>query len=299
MKKIIAIGILSVLFFQTAFSQSNPLDNSLLELAKIYKKFNRQTSPPNEVYAKLKSLKNPQTKTTVEFIRQAITNNNNLTNKSFLTLPDSNSLRCLYIIRQTSLRLSNGESQNSIELVKEIENVSFNTNELTACYYSMLFTAILNKNQPFNLGKTNFQLDKYGLRDEASKGIFVLQLINVCSKALYLEDTSKNNYTNVFQIIQKFPKINGLDYYKFTDFNFPDFTVQIGEKPESYKSYYMDKYFNVLFTHLDCIENCQKVRTAATKKELINTSILNEAAYRKYCRNQETLKKVAPSVIAD
>ena len=64
------------------------------------------------------------------------------------------------------------------------------------------------------------------------------------------------NTKKAFDYIKKFPKFNGLKYYQFTDLNFPDFEtlIEADNGKESYKSYYIDKYYDLLLSHLFCLQ---------------------------------------------
>jgi hypothetical protein len=295
MRKILLLLVLNAITGFCASAQEATVEGSIVELARIYKKFCYRNAPSSETYTQLKALKNPQLKASVEFIRQAVTENNNLNSKNFLACPDTATLKYLHAIRETSIRLGEEDSDN-LEIARQAVNSNPSVFEMVDAYYYMLFSSLLYKNGSFNWSKVNFQLDKYRLPDEGQKGIFVLQLVNACSKALgEMVSADSVNHEQVYNAIQKFPKINGQAYFKYTDFNFPDFEKTIVQEPQSYKSYYLDRYYTLLLRHLDCIENCTTLPNAAKEKEeLIMTSILNEGAYYKYSQDAQALKKINP-----
>jgi hypothetical protein len=100
------------------------------------------------------------------------------------------------------------------------------------------------------------------------------------------------NTKKVFDYINKFPKFNGLKYYQFTDLNFPDFEMIIEEDKgkESYKGYYIDKYYDLLLSHLTCL-NKQKAKDKDIN-DLLLGSILKDRIFYKYTKNKEILESI-------
>ena len=86
--------------------------------------------------------------------------------------------------------------------------------------------------------------------------------------------------------------LNGLKYYQLTDLNFPDFEMIIIEDvgKQGYKSYYIDKYYDLLLSHLTCLNN-EKAKDKDIK-DLLLGSILKDRIFYKYTKNKETLESI-------
>ena len=158
----------------------------------------------------------------------------------------------------------------------------------------MLFVAAGNKNQPFDFSGTDLKLKDYNLKDDTEKGILVLNAINICNKTVwgYMNIAKPANTKKAFEYIKKFPKINGRPYYQYTEFYFPDFETNIieGKGLQSYKSYYLNKFYETLLFHLVCLN--KEGATEKEKQDLLLGSILKENKLYKYTEYQKTLESI-------
>ena len=90
--------------------------------------------------------------------------------------------------------------------------------------------------------------------------------------------------------IEKYPKFNEQPYYQYLDFGFPDFEMKIvkDKEKESYKSYYLNKYYDTLLYHLECLS--QKRKYKEKRNDLLLGSILKEENYYKYSKKKDVLE---------
>ena len=97
------------------------------------------------------------------------------------------------------------------------------------------------------------------------------------------------NYKKALQHINKYPKFNGQKYYQYLDFGFEDFEMEIVKDNgiESYKYYYVNKYYQTLIYHMRCLN--QKNKYKKERENLLLGSILKEENYYKYSKDKETL----------
>ncbi|MCD4694591.1 MAG: hypothetical protein K8S16_00010 [Bacteroidales bacterium] len=252
-----------------------------------------RNNPPTGTDAKLDNLKTDELTTTVEFIRQAITPKNQLTDKRYLTLPDTISLRYIYTVRLINLNIREENPKDNNELISDTLKSNIKYFKLVDNYYDMLFSGIGNKNQPFDLTTIDFELDKYNLKTDTEKGIFFLKAMSLCGMTIwgYMNIVKPPNYKAAMEKINKYPKFNGQPYYQYLDLNFPDFKIKIlkDEDEMSYKEYFIDKYLNTLIYHYMCLS--QKKKYNEQKMDLVLGSILKEKQYYKYSKNhKEQLK---------
>jgi hypothetical protein len=279
----------------TVFSFGQTIENEkLIELGKAYKDFIFRNEPPKDFVKNLQTNTSENLKFATNFIAQTITTNNDLLEHQFLALPDSQSLKFIYIIRSINYNIRKEDRIDNTKLIDSLKNKDILRNELVDGYYDILFTSVGNKNQPFDFSKVDFKLKDYNLSNDTEKGIFFLQCMHYCGRTIwgYMNVVKPANTGKAFAHIKKFPKFNGLKYYQFTDLNFPDFEMLLeeGKGMQSYKSYYIDKYYDLLLSHLICLN-----KEGAKEKEindLLLGSILRDRNLYKYTKNKETLENI-------
>lgn len=253
-----------------------------------------RNNPPKDVLKEMRSEVSENLKIATEFICQSITSKNKLLTQAYLTKPDEKVLKQIYIIYAISQNLTEENRVDNNNLIDSLSSKNISVYELVDNYYQMLFTAVGNKNQPFDLSKTNLELNKYGLKDETEKGILVLEVMRSCGSDIwgYMNIVKPANTKKALEEIKKFPKINGQAYYQFRDLYFPDFDMKIttDKDIESYKEFYINKFYEVLLSHLICLRN--EGGNEKEKMDLMLGSILKDKGLYKYTRYKEVLEKM-------
>lgn len=289
----ITLTILSIFLIAFSYGQSTENDK-LIELGKAYKDFMFRNEPPKGFIKELQANIPEHLKLASNFIAQTITTDNNLLKQPYLSLPDDQTLKFVYIIRSINNNIRKENQIDNNKLIDSLKTTSIPKNELVDSYYSMLFASVGNKITPFDFSKVDFKLKEYNLTNDTEKGIFFLQCMDYCGKTIwgYMNVVKPANTEKAYDFIKKYPKFNGLKYYQFTDLNFPDFEmiIVIDKGKQSYKSYYIDKYYDVLLTHLKCLN-----KEGAKEKEiddLLLGSILKDSNLYKYTKHKETLENI-------
>lgn len=290
MNKIITLIFLLIFSIQSTFATD--LDNGIIELGKIYRNFVFRNNPTELTFKKLDEIKSSELEVTKLFIRECITPNNNLTSEKFLKLPDEQTLINLYLIMKVNANVREKTPKDNNELIKEWRNKNVARYELIENYYSMVFGGIGNKNQPFDLSKTDFIIDNYNFIDDTEKGIFFLTAMNLCYHTIwgYMNVVKPPNYKKAKANIDKFPKFNGQKYYEYLDFGFTDFEMKIQKDKgiESFKHFYINRFYNTLIYHHQCLKQKRKYKKDA--ENLALSSILKEKNYYDFSKNQKYLK---------
>jgi len=290
MKKIIILTLILIANFQLV--NATEINPELIELAKIYRNFMFRNNPTDYAYEQLANIKSEELEKTTSFIKEAITLNNNLTTDKFLIIPDEETLYHIYIVRRINWNIREETPKDNNELITELRNKNISRYELIDSYYDMLFSAIGNKNQPFDLSQTDFRIDNYQLKDNTEKGIFFLKTMQFCGTTIwgYMNVVKPPNYKKAAEYIENFPRFNGQKYYQYLDFGFDDFEMEIEKDKgiESYKYYYINKYYQTLLYHMMCLN--QKKKNKKEREDLLLGSILKEKNYYKYSKNKETLE---------
>ena len=287
------LTFLALFFTILTFGQTNNNDK-LIELGKTYKDFMFRNEPTKQVFKDIKGNSTENLQTATDFIVQTITTKNKLLTQQFLSRPDDQTLKQIFIIRAINLNLREENQVDNNKLIDSLNTASIPTYELVDNYYGMLFTAVGNKNQPFNFSKMDFKLKDYNFKDDTEKGIFFLRCMRDCNSVIwgYMNVVKPPNTHEAYGNIKKFPQFNGLPYYQYSDLYFTDFEMNIvrDNGKQSYKSYYLDKYFETLMFHLICLN--REGGTEKEKKDLLLGSILKERNLYKYTKYKDTLEDI-------
>jgi hypothetical protein len=292
MKRIILI-ICLITFWAQTFAQSSE-NEQLIELGRVYKDYMFRNDPDKKYLKKFLNKYSESLQTEARFIQQTITTKNDLLDDEYLSLPELSVLNNIFIIRKVNLLLRKESDISAAQLVDSLKSITIPRYELVDNYYGMLFTGIGNKNKPFNLSGNNFELSEYGLKDDVEQGIFFLKCMQLCGTNIwgYMSIPKPPNTKKALSFIKKFPKFNGKLYYQFTDLYFKDFEMVIieDEGMQSYKAYYLNKYYETLLFHLICLN--KEGGSEEQKRDLLLGSILKDSDLYKYTEYKETLESI-------
>lgn len=292
MKKI--IFTISGIYFTFLTLGQTPEYLKLNELKVYYLEYMSQKQPSEKALVEIKQNVPESLKKTTEFIVQRISLNNNLLNEESLILPDELTLKYIYIVNALVYNSGNGNNLDNNKLIDSLIKKTVTRYECVDNYYGILFIAVANKNKPFDFSNINFIPRNYNLSDKTEIGIFFLRCMFYCGRIIsgYVNIIKPPDFNLAFDNIKKFPRFNGTRYYQFCDLNFPDFKIRIKnyQKPQSYKGYYIDKYYEVLLTHLKCLN--RKSDSDNEKRDLFFTSILRDQRLFEYSVQKKKLEEI-------
>ena len=286
-------AIIGILIFTSQIS-SGQINDGLIELGKAYRQFMFRNNPPSEFLKGLEKYDSTDLACAAKFIREVIRENNSVLSEIYLKRPSDKDLKYLYIIVHVNYNLRKDNPVDNNELINEFENKDILTQDLVDNYYSMLISGYTNKVKPFDMSKVNFDLNSYGLKDDTEKAIMFLEIMRLCGAQIwgYINIAKPPKYELALEYINKYPRFNSLPYYQYLDFNFPDFKINIEspEKVQSYKDYYINKYYETLLNHLTCLNETNQGNEKIY--DLMLGSILKEEAFYKYSKDEKKLKKL-------
>lgn len=292
---------LSLFFLITVGLHAQKEQSKLVELGKVYKNFMFINNPTDDYVKNLKMNRPESLYSTTDFIIQTIIPKTKIIDKTYLTLPDEQTLKNIYIVRSVNYNIHAKEPVTNERIVDSLMNINIPRYEMIDAYYSMLFASYGNKVKPFNMSKIDFNLNDYNLQNDTEKGIFFLRCMEYCGKNIWglINIAKPMNTKGAYDIIKKFPKFNGLKYYQYNDFNFPDFEMIIftNRGKESYKKYFLDKYYEVLLNHRICLN--KENRPEKEYHELLLGSILKDRDLYKYSKKEEVLKGLFTEIKRD
>ncbi|MEL6696671.1 MAG: hypothetical protein AAFP89_10535 [Bacteroidota bacterium] len=287
---------LLILISSVNLTAQEKLENAddLKRLAVFYKDYMFRNEPSRSDRKQLSKLTPKNLEKELAFILESTKTNHNILTEKFLVLPHESVLKNLYIVRCINFNLRKEDGTPYRKLADSLYNQPIPRYELIDSYYDMMLTSVGNKNRPLDLSKYDFQLDKYGFEDDTEKGIFFLKVMNQCLYFIwgYMNVAKPMNTEKALDLINKYPRINGKAYFQFQDLYFPDFEMMIDIKNgvESYKGYYLNKYYELLIYHLICLN--KENGTIEQKRDLLLGSILKAKNLYKYTEYTETLNKI-------
>ena len=292
MKKI-ALTTFTIILSVTSLAQD--MHNSkIIELSKSYKNYMFRNEPNANYIKSFTKGESDDEKNIVNFIKESISTNNNLLTNKYLTRPNDNILKQIYIIRHVNYNLRENDLIDNNKLIDSLRVKEIPTYELLQGYYSMLFTSIGNKNRPLNLSKTDLKINDYQFNDDTEKGIFFLTAMSNFGKFIwgYMNVVNPPNTKEALNHIYKYPKFNGQPYYQYNDFYFKDFEMVITDNDglQSFKNYYIDQFYEVLLNHLICLN--EENASDKEAKDLLLGSILKERNLYKFTKHESTLKQI-------
>lgn len=289
MNKKITFLLLLIFSMQSMFATE--LDDEIIQLSKIYRNFVFMNNPTSLTFKEIADINSSELEIAKLFIKECISLKNKLTSEKFLKLPNEQTLLNLYLINKVTENITEKEPKDNFEMLAEWRNNKVPRYELVENYYSMAFVGIGNKNQPFDLSGENFIIDNYNLADDTEKGIFFLTAMNLCYIEIwgYMNIVKPPNFKKAKASIDKYPKFNGQEYYKYLSFGFTDFEMQIekDKDKESFKNYLINRFYKTLIYHHQCLQ--QKRRTKKDAENLALSSILRVENYYDYSKNQDYL----------
>lgn len=292
------IILVLLLVSQFAFGQNDNYKKELIQLAKIYRNFHFRNTPPQDVFNQLNSISSADLLISKDFIAELIKLNNSIATKKYLNKPDSTTLQSLYIIRGINWNMHEADPKDNLIVIDSLLNGKTDYYVLLSCYYGMIFTAVGNKNRPFDMSSMNFTLWDYNLENDTEKGIFFLESMGTFGTLIwgYINVPKPPNYKKALKYIDKYPKYNGQPYYQYLDLNFNDFKLTTDKrKPkESFKKYYLNKYMNTILYHSLCLS--QKKKYKEKRYDVLLGSIIKNDSYWQYSENPEIFEQIFKKV---
>jgi hypothetical protein len=270
----------------------------LIELGNAYSDYMFQNEPTKQDFKNFQNGVGENLKISSAFIIESLKSRNKLLTNAFLTMPTEESMKQIYIVCAVNNNIKDDNPIDNNKLVDSLSQQDIPHYELVDNYYDMLFTGVGNKNQPFNLSRFDLKLNTYNLKDDTEKGIVFLNCTSLCGTTIwgYMNIVKPANTKLALEFINKFPTVDGHPYYQYNDFNFPDFQMMISDEngPESYKAYYINKFFETLIYHMFSLK--KQGASEEVRNDLILGSILKDSRLYKYTKYQDLLEELFQEV---
>jgi hypothetical protein len=278
--------ILSIFIGITSFnSLSQSSDNErIIELSNFYGKYLMGSSPDKKELNSFGSDYPDKFNFITEFAKETTKSNNLLLTDKFLTLPDTFSLRLVYIFDALYQNPHKKVKYKPEILVDSLLSADIEKIELIDEYYSTIFTSIGNKNRPFDLTNVDIDLNKYIQNDSIGQAILFLRCMETCGKFIkgYMSIADEKSLKAALKDLKKYPSFNGKPYYCFNAFPKTDILLEMynDRGKESYYNNLLGSYYLVLYSHLICISNLTTNQTDINN--LWSQSILSNSEYYQY-----------------
>jgi len=291
MKKIISLIV--IFLSLSAYSQDTLNKNHIIELGKHYSRFMFANDASKELIKKLGKEYNDYLSTSLLFVKEVTKSKNKILSDKFLKLPDTNTLRVIFIIDALHQNPHLENPLDPSQIVDSLVDKKIPYHLLIDQYYQTIFTSVGNKNKPFDMSKVNFKMDEYGLNNDRQKTMFYLRCMDACGSQIYgfMNIVNPPNTEKALDYIEKFPQFDGLKYYQYTDLHFGDFQLEIFNDKglQSYKSHFINELFKTLLNHAVCLN---KEGDKQDVQDFFISSPLKDETLWKYTELQEVLKSI-------
>ncbi|PHR23164.1 MAG: hypothetical protein COA38_17260 [Fluviicola sp.] len=246
-----------------------------------------------ELIKKLGKEYNDYLSTSLLFVKEVTKSKNKILSDKFLKLPDTNTLRVIFIIDALHQNPHLENPLDPSQIVDSLVDKKIPYHLLIDQYYQTIFTSVGNKNKPFDMSKVNFKMDEYGLNNDRQKTMFYLRCMDACGSQIYgfMNIVNPPNTEKALDYIEKFPQFDGLKYYQYTDLHFGDFQLEIFNDKglQSYKSHFINELFKTLLNHAVCLN---KEGDKQDVQDFFISSPLKDETLWKYTELQEVLKSI-------
>ncbi len=280
----IALGLV---FFIDSFGQLNLTSDEREILKEICSKYSLTNQEKD-----LKELKKKSPPKFHNFIDQLIASKDDsdeILKTKYLRRPTDDELTFWYAVREFHYNSSEPDSlkKTKDQILDWLATEKIDDRWLLDNYFYRIGNRIGTLYNKEDLSKMNLELENLGLRNDTEKAMFVMFIINICGQRLsVMSFTGKGDPESA---IKRLPKINGKDYYYYTNFNYPDFEWIGYKKIESYNERHLGTFYGVLLNHLEfLVKNGQKDKAI----ELQKNSILSNPILFKYSGNQKLLNDI-------
>lgn len=290
-----AFFISSLIFFtsQILHGQEGLNKEHIIELSKYFNNYQLINDNSKESIQKLGENFENELTNSVTFIKEITKTENDILTDKFLKLPDSTTLKVVYIIEALLINPYLETPKDPELLVDSLLKVDINYQYLIDNYYHLIFNSNSNKNQPFNMSKVNFKMNEYGLNTTQNKAIFYLRCMSECGSQIfgYMNIVSPPNTKEALKYIKRFPRFDGLMYYQYSDLFFEDFemVISIDRGLQSYKNYFINNLFNLLLSHGFCLK---KEKNDKEVQDFLLSSVLKDESLWKYTELTEVLESI-------
>jgi hypothetical protein len=280
--------------FISLFGQGQPDDHKkLIQIAKFYKDYYASNDPNEDSIAVLKKDASSKLKPTIDFIVETTTSNNHLLSKEFLILPDTTTLKNVFIVNDFISNFEYPDKKMADMVIDSLISHPLTREVLIENYYRILFRGVGNKIKPFDMSDIDFSPGEYNLLDDDECAIFFLECIYLCDNQIwgFMNIPEFRDYNKAYNLISKFPKFNGQPYFRYINIDVPDFIIRFRctNCIDSFKGYFIDKFYNLLISHLSCLNN--ENISQKEKDDLLRNSILQIPELFKYSKHESKLSE--------
>lgn len=186
---------------------------------------------------------------------------NKITSNEFLIKPTTNTLIAHYLYKKLQWNAFNGphvgikKLKNSKVIENELEKLPSH-NELLAHYYLSIFSDVLNKQKPMDLGETDIDLESLNFDSDTEKVIvFLCAMHHIGGQVTSYSSTRfPDNCFRAKEYVENMPKFNGKFFYEYELPGFEDFKLEVDKRYP--KMSFKERYLPELEKAKNAYEKC-------------------------------------------
>lgn len=285
-----AVSVLLLLASLNIFAQVKLADKDFKNLVALCKVYATNVNANGDDFDKqVKTLSTPKLKRVVETLTVLDGSDKNLLSPKYLNRPDNEELQIWYVIAEVQdSRNDSLNTKTDEQIAKDVLAKKVDERLLVHTYYRMLEGGVGFLSNEMDMSKINIETDKLGLKNDTEKGIFFLNMSHaLVTRFRVLNQLKKPE--KLMEFAAKLPQFNGMPYYKFTGFDYPDFEYENDVEKSTYNTLHVGDYYEAVISHFMAIAEKGGSELA---RDIYFNSILAQPELFKYSSAKDMLQDV-------
>lgn len=247
----------------------------------------------NEFSKALAQFKSPKLNPVINVLSQ--TGKKSFVEAEILTRPSNETLTLWYVISEIDY---NHDSENKtvrpdLDIANEFLSKPINENVLLCNYYHNLYGGLANLFNETDLKDVNIDLNNLSFKNNQEKAICFLTVFDALVGGRFRVLSYMKNPSKLIEFADKLPKVNGKDYYNYTDFDYVDFKLDHDSDNNTFNQRYLGGFYAILASHFSSSADLNKIDFA---KNLYLNSVLHEPKYFEFTAMKSDLEEIYKKV---
>lgn len=237
----------------------------------------------------LTKFKSPKLNPVIDVL--ALTGTKSFVEAKVLNRPSNDVLTLWYVISEIDY---NHDSENKTtrpdkDIVNEFLSKPIDENLMLCNYYHNLYGGLANLFNDADLKEVNIDLDNLSFKNNQEKAICLLNVFDALVGGRFRVLSYMKNPSKLIEFANKLPKVNGKEYYYYTNFDYTDFKLDHDADNNTFNQRYLGGFYAILATHFS---SAADVNTIDFAKNLYINSVLHEPKYFQFTPMKADLEEI-------
>lgn len=219
------------------------------------------------------------------------TGTKNFVDAKVLSRPSNEVLTLWYVISEINYNhnTENKTIRPDIDIVKEVLEKPIDENLMLCNYYHNLYGGLANLFNEADLKEVNIDLENLSFKNNQEKAICLLNVFDALVGGRFRVLSYMKNPSKLIEFADKLPKVNGKEYYYYTNFDYTDFKLDHDADNDTFNQRYLGGFFAILASHFSSAADVNKIDFA---KNLYINSVLHEPKYFQFTPMKADLEEI-------